>query len=42
MDSSAMYELDTQKSTYDVESGFVPAREEYGIQVTKVGMVALP
>ncbi|KAJ7348860.1 hypothetical protein DFH08DRAFT_807460 [Mycena albidolilacea] len=36
MDSSAMYELDTQKSTYDVESGFVPAREEYGIQVTKV------
>jgi hypothetical protein len=42
MDSSAMYELDTQKSTSDVESDFVPVREEYGIQVTKVGMVALP
>jgi len=37
IDSSA-YELETQKSGYDVESGFhMPAtREEYGIQVTKV------
>ncbi|KAK7035944.1 MFS domain-containing protein [Favolaschia claudopus] len=36
MDSSAIYELDAQKSVYDVEAGFAPAREEYGIQVTKV------
>jgi len=36
MDSSGTYELDAQKSAYDVESGFAPAREEYGIQVTKV------
>lgn len=35
---STSYELETQKSGYDVESGFhMPApREEYGIQVTKV------
>ncbi|KAJ7063697.1 hypothetical protein C8F01DRAFT_87808 [Mycena amicta] len=40
IDSSAVYELETQKSvydTYDVESGFArPHHEEYGIQVTKV------
>jgi len=37
LQSSAMYELDTQKSAYDVESGFAAATgEEYGIQVTKV------
>jgi len=38
MDSSAVYELDTQKSAYDVEAAYgVPTRnEEFGIQVTKV------
>ncbi|KAJ6457052.1 hypothetical protein C8R47DRAFT_1227594 [Mycena vitilis] len=37
LNSSAVYELDTQKSTYDVESGYaMPSRDEYGIQVTKV------
>ncbi|KAJ7490998.1 hypothetical protein FB451DRAFT_1389739 [Mycena latifolia] len=38
MDSSGIYELDTQKAVgYDVEATYgVPAREEYGIQVTKV------
>ncbi|KAJ7084862.1 hypothetical protein B0H15DRAFT_847882 [Mycena belliarum] len=38
MDSSAIYELDTQKSAvYDPESSYgKPSREEYGIQVTKV------
>ncbi|KAJ7119022.1 hypothetical protein C8R44DRAFT_878540 [Mycena epipterygia] len=35
--SSAVYELDTQKPTYDVEAAYgVPPRDEYGIQVTKV------
>lgn len=35
--SSAVYELDTQKPTYDVETAYgVPPRDEYGIQVTKV------
>ncbi|KAF7353856.1 MFS domain-containing protein [Mycena venus] len=39
MDSSAIYELDTQKSAYDVEAGYaMPSRgdNEFGIQVTKV------
>jgi len=37
MDSSAIYELDTQKSGYDAESGYsMPAQQEFGIQVTKV------
>ncbi|KAF7359096.1 MFS domain-containing protein [Mycena sanguinolenta] len=35
--SSAIYELDTQKSGYDAESGYATStRDEYGIQVTKV------
>ncbi|KAJ6606111.1 hypothetical protein DFH09DRAFT_2270 [Mycena vulgaris] len=34
---SAVYELDTQKSSYDVEASYgAPVRDEYGIQVTKV------
>ncbi|KAJ7107244.1 hypothetical protein C8R43DRAFT_1140339 [Mycena crocata] len=37
MDSSAVYELETQKSVYDVEASYgKPAHEDYGIQVTKV------
>ncbi|KAJ7700773.1 hypothetical protein B0H17DRAFT_1046602 [Mycena rosella] len=36
MDSSAIYELDTQKSAYDVEATYGQPREEFGIQVTKV------
>ncbi|KAJ6630310.1 hypothetical protein B0H10DRAFT_2207988 [Mycena sp. CBHHK59/15] len=37
MDSSGVYELETQKSTYDVEASYgIPHHEEYGIQVTKV------
>ncbi|KAJ7184551.1 hypothetical protein C8R46DRAFT_1064410 [Mycena filopes] len=35
---NSSYELETQKSAYDVEAGYhmPPAREEFGIQVTKV------
>ncbi|KAJ7778829.1 hypothetical protein DFH07DRAFT_950842 [Mycena maculata] len=37
MDSSAVYELETPKTAYDVESGYkLPARDDYGIQVTTV------